>query len=256
MKQLSLLIIAGMILSVTGCNFFGITRTIGVEHLEVGVVPSLPYYTFSKEGLEKLNRQLVEYQVPFTLADTSEAVYGVDFKDINPLGYNEKLFTNMKEATASLHKLLKSKEVRNYKHYILTSIDTATKDGLTLFAAVYRAKLSITVAGKYDQTVTQTLTPEDIDFYRPYRIDAAGEKLDFVYEWAALPVESYSRTSRQAVLLTLTANQMVKRIAKPEYWDKEKIWIQGDHLDVAVEQDRVYTDFLGGKKGFTHMVSD
>jgi hypothetical protein len=257
MKQLTLLIIAGMVFCLAACQIIttpaaGISAARGIE---VGV-PSLPYYTFSKEGLERLNQQMVDYQLPFTLADTSRAVYGLDFKDINPSGEKELLFANMKEATASFHKLLKSKDVKNYEHYILTSIDTAREDGLMLFAGVYRPRLSITVPGKYDPTVTQELTPEDLEFYRPYHKDAAGERLDLVYEWAALPVESYSRTARQGVLLTLTANQMAKKIAKPQYWEKENLWIQGKYLEVAVEQDRVYTDFLGAKKGFTHKASE
>ncbi|MBC2717338.1 MAG: hypothetical protein HF978_18695 [Desulfobacteraceae bacterium] len=247
MKQLSFLMIAGMLFSIAACQIITAPATaVGVStDMKLGGVPSLPYYTFSKEGLERLNRQMVEYQVPFTLADTSMAVYGTDFRDIVAVRYDEVLFTNMKEATASLHKLLNAKKIQNSENYILTSIDTALEDGYMLFAAVYRPELTITVAGKDDPSATRTLTPEDIEFYRPYRTDAAGEKLDTVYEWAALPVESYSRQARQAVLLTLTANQMAKRIAKPEYWDKEKIWMQGNYLDVAIEQDRVYTEFLG-----------
>ena len=194
---------------------------------------------------------MVEYRVPITLAETFQAVYGTNLEDFNPSGYDEELFTNMQEATLYFQKILKSKNIQNPDNYILTSVDTAREDGLMLFAAVFRPVLKITVADKYDPSITRTLTPDDLEFFRPYRTDVNGAGVDRIYEWAALPAESYSRQGRQAVLLTLTANIVIRKNAEPEYWEKEKQWIAGDYKAVAIEQDRVYSEFLGIEKGFT-----
>ncbi len=253
MKLLSGLITAGILLIISGCIYFSPTVAgLSAAKASDAGLPSLPYYTFSKEGLIKLNDQMVEYKVPITLADTFKAVYGTNLKDFNPSGYDEQLFTNVMEATHFFQKILKSKNIQNAENYILASVDTARKDGLMLFAAVYRPSLKITVADKYDPTITRTFTPEDLEFFRPYQTDVKGSGIDKVYEWAALPVDSYSRQSRQAVLLTLTANKVIQKKAKPEYWEKEKKWIAGDYKAVAIEQDRVYTEFLGLKQGFTN----
>ena len=252
MKLLSCLMAAGILLFISGCVYFSPTAAgLSAAASTKAGLPSLPYYTFSKENLIRLNNQMVEYKVPFTLADTFRAVYGMDLNDFNPTGYKEQLFTNMQEATIYFQKILKSKNIQNAENFILTSVDTALDKGFMLFAAVYRPALKITVADKYDPSITQTLTPENIEFFRPYQTDANGSDLDKIYEWAALPVDSYSRQSRQAVLLTLTANQVIQKIAEPEYWEKEKKWIAGEYKAVAVEQDTAYTEFLGLKEGFT-----
>lgn len=252
MKCLSCLIIAGISLFISGCVYFmptaaGINAAMGVE----AGVPSLPYYAFSKEALLKLNTEMMEYNTPFTLADTFKAVYGTELKDFNPTDYNEQLFTNMKEATTSFQKLLRFKNIPDADYYLLTSVDSAEQEGLMLFAAVFRPARQITVADKYDVSMTRTLTPADLEFYRPYRADLAGNRIDTVYEWAALPVDSYSRQSRQAVLLALSANKVFKEQSKPDYWEKEKEWLAGNHNAVATAQDQAYCDFLGVKKGFT-----
>lgn len=252
MKLMSCLITAGILLVISGCMYFspsaaGLSAAKGSE----AGLPSLPYYTFSKEGLMKLNQEMVEYRVPVTLADTFQAVYGMNLKDFNPTGYEEQLFSNMQEATHFFQKILRSKNIPNADNYILAGVDTAREDGLMLFSAVYRPSLKITVADKYDPALTRTLTPDDQEFFRPYQADVRGTEMDKVYEWAALPVDSYSRQSRQAVLLTLTANKVIQKKPKPEYWAKEKQWIEGDYKAVAVEQDRAYTEFLGLKQGFT-----
>ncbi len=252
MKRLSYLITAGILLVICGCVYLSptVAGLSAAKGSEAGL-PSLPYYTFSKEGLIKLNDEMVEYKVPFTLADTFQAVYGMDLKDFNPSGYKEDLFTNMMEATHFFQKILKSKNIQNADHYFLTSVDTAREDGLMLFAAVYRPGLKITVADKYDPSVTRTLTPGDLEFFRPYQTNVDGANVDKIYEWAALPVDSYKRQSHQAVLLTLTANMVIRKKAEPEYWEKEKKWIAGDYKAVAIEQDRAYCEFLGIQKGYT-----
>lgn len=212
--------------------------------LEAGI-PSLPYYTFSKKGLLELNDKMVEYNVPFTLAETFQAVYGMALEDFEPTGYQEKIFTNQTEANLAFQKILKSKNIPHAERYIFTSIDSAREEGWMLVSLVYRSAVTIKVADKYDPSVIRTLTAEDREFFRPYQTDISGTPLDTVYEWAALPVDSYSRQARQAVLLTLTANKVVEKKPRPEYWEKEKQWISGDHESIALEQDRVYREFLG-----------
>lgn len=252
MKPLTFLISVSICLIIGGCMYLSPTAAglSAAKGTEAGV-PSLPYYTFSKEGLIKLNNEMVEYKTPFTLADTFQAVYQTDLKDFDPSGYNEQLFTNMQEATLSFQKILKSKNIPNSDHYLLTSVDNAREEGLILFAAVYRPSLKIAVADKFDPSITRTLTPDDLEFFRPYQADVYGAKIDKVHEWAALPIDSYSRQGRQAVLLTLSANKVIQKIDKNEYWEKEKQWIAGEYKAVAIEQDRVYCEFLGIQKGYS-----
>lgn len=252
MKLMLCLVASALLLVSSGCVYFFPTAT-GIRAasgLDAGI-PSLPYYTFSKEELLKLNTKMREYNVPVTLADTFETVYGMKLEDFNPSGYNEQVFTNMTEANQSFHKILKSKNIPNADHYFITTIDSAREEGLMLMAAVFRPVLKITVADKYDSSIIRILTPDNPKFYRPYQTDLLGNKLDTVYEWAALPVDSYNRQSRQAVLLTLTANEVINNEPQPEYWEKEEKWIAGEHMTVAVEQDEAYCEFLGVKKGFT-----
>ena len=246
MKQISCLIVLGILLVISGCIYFSPTAAglSAAQGLEAGL-PSLPYYTFSKEGLLNLNKEMVNYPVPFTLDDTFIAVYGIPLKDFNPTGYKEIVFHNMKEATHSFQKILSFKNIPNADHYLLTSVDSARKDGLMLFAAVYRPVPEITVTDKFNPSITLTLTPEDLEFYRPYQADIYGKPVDTVYEWAALPIDSYSRQSRQAVLLTLAADKVMQKKTRPEYWKKEKQWIAGDYKTVATEQDNEYCEFLG-----------
>ena len=252
MKRMLYLVASALLLISSGCVYFFPTTTAitAASGLEAGV-PSLPYYTFSKEELLKLNTKMREYNVPVTLADTFKTVYGMKLEDFNPSGYNEQVFTNMTEANQSFHKILKSKNIPNADHYLITTIDSAREQGLMLMAAVFRPVLKITVPDKYDSSIIRILTPDNPKFYRPYQTDLLGNKLDTVYEWAALPTDSYNRQSRQAVLLTLTANEVINNEPNPDYWEKEEKWIAGEHMAVAAEQDEAYCEFLGVEKGFT-----
>lgn len=246
MKKLSCLAAGSLLLFVSGCFYFAspVAGIRAARGLEAGI-PSLPYYTFSKKGLLELNDKMVEYHVPFTLAETFQAVYGMALEDFEPTGYQEKIFTHPAEANLAFQKILKSKNIPHAERYIFTAIDSAREEGWMLVSMVYRSAATINVADKYDPSVIRTLTAEDREFFRPYQTDISGTPLDTVYEWAALPVDSYSRQARQAVLLTLAANKVVEKKPRPEYWEKEKQWISGDHESIALEQDRVYREFLG-----------
>ncbi len=252
MKRLIQMVVAGsLIAAATACQLIEvpILTFYSIKGIEVGV-PSMPYYCYSKAGLEGLNREMEEAGVPVTLADAFNAAYGETLSEIDPDGRTGKININMKQATRSFQKILKAKKVPNAGHYILTIIDTARDQGLILFAAVYRPRLLITVPAKYDPSIIQTLNPENPDFYLPYQNDDKG-RLDTVYEWAALPVQSYHRHSHQAVLFALTANKILEKKQKPEYWNEEKKWLAGDYMSVAREQDKIYCEFLGIEEGFS-----
>lgn len=220
-----------------------------IEGIDAGV-PSMPYYAYSKTGLQKLNHEMEEADIPVTLADTYSEVYGLDFNNIDPIDLSGEVFLDIKQATLAFQKMLKAKHVQYPEHYILTIIDTARDEGLILFAAVYRPRLLIKVPSRNNPNTMQKLTPEDLDFYIPYQSDSYGI-LDTVFEWAALPVRTYQRQSHQAVLLTLTANKVLLRKSKKEFWAEEDKWVSGDYISVAKEQDEVYCQFLGIEKGYT-----
>jgi hypothetical protein len=210
----------------------------------------MPYYSFSKAGLQKLNNEMAEAGIPVTLADTYSEVYGLDFNKIDPIDPSGEVFLDIKQATLAFQKILKARQVEFPEHYILTIIDTARDEGLILFAAIHRPRLIIKVPSSNNSNIMQKMTPEDLDFYVPYHSDAYGW-LDTVFEWAALPVKTYQSQSQQAVLLTLTANKVLLRKSKKEFWSEEDKWMSGDYISVAKEQDAVYCKYLGIEKCFS-----
>ncbi len=252
MKRFILLSVAGILLTtVAACQVIEtpISKIYSFKGIHAGV-PSMPYFAYSKAGLERLNRGMEEACTPVTLAETYNIVYGLDFRKIDPGEPVWDVFYDMKPATHAFQKILKANGVRHVEHYMLTIKDSARDQGLVLFAAVYRPRLVISVPSKKYPADMQTLTPDDSDFYVPYQFDAKG-RLDTVYEWAALPVKTYQRQSHQAVLFTLTANKVLEKREKKDYWSEQKKWVTGNYMAVAREQDEIYCEFLGIEQGFT-----
>jgi hypothetical protein len=252
MKQLILLILAvGLVFITSACQLVTVPVLAieSIKGIEVGV-PSMPYFAYSKSGLEQLNREMEDAGMPVTIADTYQIAYGKNFNEVNPDILEAPMFYNIKDATHAFQKILRAKNVPDANHYMLTINDSAKDEGLILFAAIFRPRLSINVPATYPPSRFVTLTPEDNDFYAPFQHDTKGP-LDTVLEWAALPVESYLRQSHQAVLFTLTANKVLQKKEKPEFWKIEKRWMEGDHLSVVKEQDETYTEFLGLEQGFS-----
>jgi len=198
-------------------------------------VASLPYY--ASTGLHAINEGMVEAQASITLDDTYEAAYGKRIKDVAEDGNTNERFRRMKHATEYLQKVLSQYGVENSEHYILTSIDTANKQGATLFAVVYRPAKTITVIDKYDGKTVRQFNRSDRLYYEPFKTNARGETLDAIVDWAGVPKEAYQTQKLQAVLLTLAANAIVDGKIRRDYWQTESRWIEGDFRSILEEQD-------------------
>jgi hypothetical protein len=198
-------------------------------------VASLPYYAAT--SLTDINDGLASAQAKITLEDTYESAYGKKMKQVGPDGDTGQAFRRMKSASEDFQQILKRYGVENSERYILTSIDTATKDGATLFAVVYRPTREINVIDKYDGKTLRRFSADDRLFYEPYENDASGKPLDVVVDWAGTPVE-YSKTQKQqAVLLTLAANAVIEGRRRTDYWATERSWIAGQFKEILQQQD-------------------
>jgi hypothetical protein len=213
--------------------------------------PALPYFVYSKISLPNLNEEFKNSNALISLEDTYDAAYQYSFKDIPANGYTDQAFDNMETASQYLQNILRSKGVNHYKKYFLAVLGTASDDGYILITAIYRPDNTINVFNKFDFLFQQTLTPEDMDFYRAYRANTSGESQDIVYDWAALPTECVSQQAYQAILLTLIANKILEQNQDDDYWRKERQWIAGNHLSVLIKQDIKVSQALGMEKGFT-----
>jgi len=207
--------------------------------------PSLPYLIYSKTSLQVLNASLKQSNAAITLEDTYDAAFKFSFKDIPANGDTGQAFDNMETASRYLQNILTSRGINDAEHYLMTSMDTAIADGYILIAAVYRPANTINVFNKFNFLARETLTLKDPAFYRAYKTHNSSEPLDIVYEWAALPIECISYQAHQALLLTLTANKILKQKAKNDYWAEERQWIAGNYLSVLVKQDIMVSQTLG-----------
>jgi len=213
--------------------------------------PALPYFVYSETSLQVLNEEFKKSNAAITLEDTYDAAYKVSFEDIPADGNTGQAFENMQTASKYLQELLHSRGVDHSESYFMTAIGTANDDGYILLAAVYRPDSTINVFNKFDFLLRQTLTPEDLDFYRAYRTNVSGESQDMVFEWAALPAKCVSQQAYQAIFLTLTANKILAQKAITDYWKEERQWIAGNYLSVLVKQDIKVSQVLGIEEGFT-----
>lgn len=206
-------------------------------------VSSLPYYAAT--SLNAINEGLVKAQAKITLDDTYEGAYGKRLAQVNPEGDTGEVFRRMKHASEYFQKVLKQHGVEDAQHYILTSIDTANKDGFTLFAVVYRPTDAITVIDKYDGKTVRKFTREDRLFYEPFREDVNGKPLDKIVDWSGIPTESYKTQKEQAVLLTLSANAVASGKSRSDYWNAEGRWIAGEFIEITNQQNKKVEKALG-----------
>ena len=179
---------------------------------------------------------MVEAQAKIGLDDTYEAAYGTKLKDVPESGDTGEVFRRMKHATESFQKVLKTYGVHDAGRYILTSIDTANKDGFTLFAVVYRPSDSIQVFDKYKASIIRNFSKEDRLFYEPFQKDINGRALDEIIDWAGLPREDIKTQKAQAILITLAANSVVDGKKSPNYWEAERRWIAGQFREITDER--------------------
>ncbi len=198
-------------------------------------VASLPYY--ANTSLHKINKGLEDAQAKITLDDTYESAYGKRISDVSNDGETNNRFRRMKHASSYLQKILKSYGVDNYAHYYLTSIDTAQRDGATLFAVIYRQKKSINVLDKYNHQSIRNYESKDRLFYEPFQFDVNGNEVDTIIDWAGISTESYKTQKMQAVLLTLAANAIIDGKQRDDYWGIEKQWISGEFKTIMKKRN-------------------
>lgn len=206
-------------------------------------VASLPYY--ASTGLHEINKGLINAQAKVSLDDTYEAAYGKRLDQVPSDGNTGEVFRRMKHATDYFRKVLKQYGIQDPQNYILTSIDTANRDGYTLFAVVYRPAKAITVLDKYDGKTIRNFTSEDRLFYEPFAVDVNGAPLDTIIDWAGIPKEYSDSQKQQAILLTLAANAVASEKRRMDYWPAEKRWVTGEFLDIVKSQNQKVQKSLG-----------
>ena len=194
-------------------------------------IASVPYYMTT--GVHEINQGMAEAQAHVILDDTYEAAYGKRLSEVSQNGNTGVVFRRMKHATQRFQKVLEAYGIHDADRYILTSIDTANKEGYTLFAVVYRPVDSINVYDKYDKSVVRNFTKSGRLFYEPFEKDINGRPIDTVVDWAALPREDIKTQKAQALLITLAANSVIEGKKSPEYWEIERQWIAGEYQQIT-----------------------
>ena len=184
----------------------------------------------------KSTKGMIAANAKITLDDTYEAAYGKRIKAVDPSGDTGEVFRRMKHATEYFQRVLRRYGVHDADNYILTSIDTATGKGYTLFAVVYRPQAEITVKDKYDGSTPRTFSRDDRLYYEPFEKDINGRKLDVIIDWAGMPRDFITTQKGQALMLTMAANSVVNEKKSPEYWDIEKRWIAGEYESIVDEK--------------------
>ena len=127
MKRFILLTVAGILIIAAGaCQLIEVPISVfySIKGVDAGV-PSMPYFAYSKAGLERLNREMVEAGTPVTLANTYDVVYGLDFSKIDPGEPVWDVFYDMEQGTHAFQKILKAHGVPHSEHYMLTINDSA-----------------------------------------------------------------------------------------------------------------------------------
>lgn len=199
-------------------------------------VAALPYYAGTALG--EINQGLIKAQAQVTLDDTYESAYGKRIDQVAPSGDTGETFRRMKHATEYFQKVLARHGTPDASSYILTSIDTANKNGYTLFAVVYRPVKNITVIDKYDGKTIRNFSSDDRLYFEPFQTDAKGNSLDTVVDWGGLSTDQYSSQKQQAVLLTLAANAVATGKKRDDYWEAERRWIAGQYAEVIKAQSQ------------------
>ena len=197
-------------------------------------IASLPYYMST--GVHEINQGMAEAQAQIILDDTYEAAYGKRLSEVSQDGNTGEVFRRMKHATQRFQSVLKAYGIQDFDRYILTSIDTANKEGYTLFAVVYRPADSIHVYDKYDKSVVRKFTKNDRLFYEPFEKDINGRPIDTVVDWAGLLREDIKTQKAQALLITLAANSVIEGKESHEYWEIERQWIAGEYQRITAER--------------------
>ncbi len=197
-------------------------------------ISSLPW--FLSMSVHEINKGMAEAQARITLDDTYESAYGKRLSEVADDGETGEVFRRMKHATVYFQKVLKQHGLVDYQNYILTSIDTASSEGYTLFAVVHRPHESIVVADKYKERMVRTFTKDDRLFYEPFEKDSHGRSLDTIIDWAGVPRDTIQTQKAQAVFITMAANAILNKKRSPDYWEVERRWIAGEYKEIAEQK--------------------
>lgn len=206
-------------------------------------VASLPYYAGT--ALADINKGLISANAKVTLDDTYESAYGKRISQVDPSGDTGEVFRRMKHASEYFQKVLRHYGVPNSSNYFLASIDTANKQGYTLFAVVYRPIKNITVIDKYDGKTVRNFSSSDRLYYEPFQTDIKGNPLDTIVDYAGMPLDQYGTQKQQAILLTLAANAVASDKKRSDYWEAEKRWIDGQFEEILKSQSQKVEKSMG-----------
>ena len=221
-----------------------------VERSINGGMNTVSYYEATHASLKSINDALSKAGKKVNLDDTYRIVYGESLKEVGSSGNTGYKFKSMQDGTYLFQKLLKEKKLPDAGDYILTSINNAIPKGFILVAVVYRPHDTIKVVDKYDHGTVKTLTKADPGFYEPYRLDADGNSVDTVVDWAGVSMKIFSQQKNRAIMLTLAANKVFENAVNGDYWEAEQRWIAGQYGAICEEQDQKTCNMLGLRKDF------
>lgn len=195
-------------------------------------IAAAPY--FVEADIHEMDRVMTEGGAAVTIGRTYEYAYETSFDTVPSSGDTGRVFRHMRPATGHFQNVLNGYGVEAPGNYVLTAVRTADRDGYTLYAVVYRPGGSIRV--RDDSGRVRVLTPDDDEYYRPYRRDANDRPLDMVIDWAGVPRTSIRTQRGQAILMTLAANSVLINRRSDEYWAVETRWIAGEFERIVAER--------------------
>ena len=205
------------------------------EQLTKGFLEGLSLITYlGRPDLLILNEVLKNSNIKFSLEFVYESAYDKKLKDSKQ--EKEIIFKNMRTATEYFQKVLKKCGVKNYSQYILTSLDK--NSDYILFAVVERKQNFISVKNKFNTTETLSLNLDDPQFYEAYQKDSSGNSIDTVIDFGAVYKMDAQSESVQSILLTMATNSVITKKKSPEYWAKEKLWLEGKSEQVLEENSK------------------
>ena len=211
--------------------------TVMSQILLAGGVPGLALFPLLVAAdVHATNQAMVQANTRATLDQTYQYAYNRPLDTVSASGNTGVLFRDMPSATAYFRNVLRGHGVADVDSYLLTAVRTADTQGYTLYALVHRPQRSITVRTADGRI--RTLTAQDQEFWRPYRLDAQGRTLDMVIDWAGVQRTLISNQKGQAILLTLAANSVLMNRRSDEYWSIENRWLNGDYQSVVAERKR------------------
>jgi L-rhamnose mutarotase len=205
------------------------------EQLTKGFLEGLSLITYlGRPDLLVLNEVLKNSNIKFSLEFVYESAYDKKLQDSKQV--KEVVFKDMKTATDSFQKVLKKCGVKNYSQYILTSLD---KDSdYILFAVVERKQNFISVKNKFNTVETLSLNPDDPRFYEAYQKDSSNNPVDSIIDFGAVYKLDAQSESVQSILLTIATNSVITKKKSPDYWAKEKLWLEGKSEQVLEENSK------------------